>query len=175
MRNLSAAFVFAALTFGSAAVDAQTAANPAANPAASAASAMTATCKDGSSQTGASRRAACKGHGGVQSAKAAAAAPAPEAAAPVAGSVAPPVEQTAPVLGSTPAAKTPHRATAPIVAQTPTNPGDVWVNSATKIYHCPADKAYGRTRTGSFMAEAAAKAAGNRASHNKACTAAAAQ
>jgi hypothetical protein len=45
----------------------------------------------------------------------------------------------------------------------------VWVNSATKVYHCPADPAYGKTKAGSYMSEAAARAANNKPSGGKAC------
>ena len=49
-------------------------------------------------------------------------------------------------------------------------PGMVWVNSASKVYHCPSDRWYGKTKAGEYMTEAAAKAAGNRPDHGKGCS-----
>jgi hypothetical protein len=48
--------------------------------------------------------------------------------------------------------------------------GQVWVNSSSKIYHCEGDRYYGKTKSGSYMSESAAKAAGDRPSGGKTCS-----
>ena len=125
----------------------------------------TGTCKDGSYTSAATKRGACAGHGGVKdwysSAPAATAAPAaPAPAAKTAAPVAP--AATAPAA---PAAKT--AAAAPAAGG---GPGQVWVNTSSKVYHCSGDRYYGKTKQGEYMTEAAAKAAGNRPDHGKACS-----
>src|SRR3954447_7610585 len=84
--------------------------------------AVTATCKDGTSFSGTTRTGACGGHGGVQAWGPAATVPAPGSA-------------SAPVTTATPAASAPPGKP---TASTPApggGPGQVWVNTASKVYH----------------------------------------
>jgi hypothetical protein len=109
---------------------------------------VTATCKDGTPFTGTKRSGACRGHGGVQSW---------EAVSPTTGPVAAPPSSKA--------------ATSERTAPSPAGgAGQVWVNTASKVYHCPGDRWYGKTKQGSYMSEAEAKAKGARPDHGKACT-----
>jgi hypothetical protein len=113
---------------------------------------VTATCKDGSSFSGKTRSGACRGHGGVQTWDTGGAAPA--AAAPVPTPSVPPSQQS------------PTTTTAAAGG----GAGQVWVNTASKVYHCPNDRYYGKTKQGTYMTEAAAKAAGDRPSNGKVCS-----
>jgi hypothetical protein len=111
---------------------------------------VTATCKDGTPFTGATRSGACRGHGGVQSWGA-------SSATSPAG--------TSPQPSGQPAGTADQR-----TATTPGGTGQVWVNSSTKVYHCPGTRWYGKTKHGSYMSEAQAKQEGVRPDHGKACT-----
>jgi hypothetical protein len=151
-----------------------------ATPPAGAPAGATGLCKDGTYWTGATKRGACHGHKGVQdwyaatdsSASAPAAAPAatPAAATPAAtATAAAPAATAAPAPA--PAPKTSKGGPAPTVAQAPGGgPGLVWVNSSSKVYHCPTDRWYGKTKSGEYMSEADAIAKGNHADHGKACS-----
>jgi hypothetical protein len=112
---------------------------------------VTATCKDGTSFGGKTRSGACRGHGGVQSWDTGETAPA----------------ATAPALA--PSASPPRSPPAPTTAAAGGGAGQVWVNTASKVYHCPNDRYYGKTKQGAYMSEAAAKAEGDRPSYGKAC------
>ena len=111
---------------------------------------VTATCKDGTPFTGTKRSGACRGHGGVQSWGAASTATSPVATPP------PPTAATSQRTAPSPGG----------------GPGQVWVNTASKVYHCPGDRWYGKTKHGSYMSEAQAQAQaqGARPDHGKACT-----
>lgn len=143
----------ACLTFAIALIASSTAfaQAPAAAPAGS-----TGLCKDGSYTTNATKSGACSGHKGVKDwfGAVAAAAPASSAA----------TSQTAPAAATRTAVKAPSAAPA-----AGGGPGQVWVNTNSKVYHCSGTKYYGKTKKGEYMTEAAAKAAGAHADHGKAC------
>ena len=129
-------------------------------------------CKDGTYYSGATKKGACKGHKGVKdwyadaAAAPATAAPAPaKAPAAAAAPVTPPAAAKAP---ATPAA-TPAEKSAPKAAAPGGGPGQVWVNTSTKVYHCPGDKWYGKTKQGEYMSAADATAKGFKPDHGKAC------
>jgi hypothetical protein len=58
----------------------------------------------------------------------------------------------------------------PPVSGAPASPGQVWVNTGNHVYHCPGTQYYGKTAHGTYMTEAAAKAAGNHPDHGKSCS-----
>jgi hypothetical protein len=109
---------------------------------------VTATCKDGTAFTGTKRSGACRGHGGVQSWGATSTTTSP---------VATPLSPTASTSQRT--APGPSGGTS-----------KVWVNTDSKVYRCPGDRWYGKTKHGSYMSEAQAQAQGVRSDHGKACT-----
>ena len=139
-------------------------------------SGSTGECKDGTYTSAASKRGACSGHGGVKDwyeSAAPAKAPAASTTAPpksTAGAAMAPATTAAP--SAAPVAPAPKSAATPMpsAAAAGGGPGQVWVNTSSKVYHCPGDKWYGKTKKGEYMTEAAAKAAGNHADHGKACS-----
>jgi hypothetical protein len=114
---------------------------------------VTATCKDGSPYSGTTKRGACRGHGGVQTwgaAQSSVAAPAPAPSATTSQPKAASKAQTAPASSG--------------------GAGQVWVNTASKVYHCQGERYYGKTKQGKYMSEPEAKADGDRPSGGKACS-----
>jgi hypothetical protein len=140
-------------------------------------------CKDGTYSQNATKSGACAGHKGVKTWFAAApaktaktatttaktTAPAataakPAAMAPMAMKPAAPAAPAAPAKTASTSSKVP-------MAQAPGGgPGMVWVNTSSKVYHCPGTTYYGKTKQGAYMSEADAKAKGNKADANKPCT-----
>lgn len=140
--NLRLAFLTAALV-GSCAL-AQTPAAPAAATSGAATSNPTTqiTCNDGTADNGHTLRRACRKHGGVANK---------------------PAQPGASTLG---AAAGPAANSAAAV-----NTGKVWANLRSKVYHCPGDPYYGKTKKGEYMTEGDAKGKGFHADHGKACAA----
>lgn len=171
-KKMKALFISAAVAAALLTSAASFAQAPAAAPAGS-----TGLCKDGSYSSNATKKGACAGHKGVKTwyapAAAAAAAPAttPAAAPATTPAAAPAAAPAAMAKPAAPAAMAPAKPAAAAAAPAAgANPGDVWVNSSSKVYHCAGSKYYGKTKAGSYMTEAAAKAAGNHADHGKACS-----
>ncbi|HJV59619.1 MAG TPA: DUF3761 domain-containing protein [Albitalea sp.] len=120
-------------------------------------------CKDGTYYSGAEKKGACRGHKGVKEWYADAATNA-DAKAPA-----------KPVAAAPAASVTTSKKAAPMAmpaAQAPGGgPNMVWANETSKVYHCPGDKWYGKTKHGEYLSEADAKAKGFKPDHGKACKA----
>jgi len=120
-------------------------------------------CKDGSYTSAPSKRGACSGHGGVKEWYTESKTPA--TAAPATTKAAGP----APAPAAAPSKSATKSTDMPTTAAAGGGPGKVWVNTSSKVYHCPNDRWYGKTKNGEYMSEAEAKAAGNHPDHGKAC------
>jgi hypothetical protein len=130
-------------------------------------------CKDGTYSMNATKSGACSGHKGVQTwfSAAAPAAAAPKAAAAPANAPMPaPAAAPAPKPAAAAATPAPKAMPAPAAAAAPGGgPNMVWVNTASKVYHCPTDRYYGKTKAGKYVTEAAAQAEGDKADAGKKC------
>jgi len=129
-------------------------------------------CNDGSYWTGASKSGACRGHKGVKTWYASAAATPTPAATP-APSAPTPAAPAAPGAAPTPKATTMASKTSTAATKTAApggGPGMVWLNTSTKVYHCYGTKYYGTTKAGAYMSEADAKAKGAHADAGKPCS-----
>jgi Protein of unknown function (DUF3761) len=149
------------IAFGAGLLVAQLAVAQATPPAGS-----TGLCKDGTYTTAASKSGACRGHQGVKTWLAASSAP---AAASPAGKSSAATPASAPAAQASakgsPAAKAAARP-----AAAGGGPGLVWVNTSSNVYHCYGSDFYGKTKAGTYMTEADAKAKGAHGAHGKGCS-----
>jgi hypothetical protein len=140
-------------------------------------------CKDGTYTSAAGKQGACRGHQGVKewyaaegptAAKTPASTPSPTPAPgpmPAPNSSSPKVATPAPgpVTAPTPKASSPSAKAAATPQATGGGPGQVWVNTSSNVYHCYGSTYYGKTKEGSYMSEADAKAKGAHPDHGKPC------
>jgi len=166
MRNSMQSMLLAVGLVGSAVCFAQA---PAAAPANA-----TGLCNDGSYTTSATKKGACSKHQGVKDwygAASTSGAAAPAASTEAAPKAAPKAASPSPAPAApAPAAPAAKAASEPMAAAAPGGgPGQVWVNTKSKVYHCQGDRWYGKTKEGEYMTEAQASAKGFRPDHGKAC------
>lgn len=79
-----------------------------------------------------------------------------------------PMTMPAPATAAMPAPAA-SKAPAPATKAAGGGAGKVWVNTQSHVYHCEGSKSYGKTKSGEYMTEAAAKTKGNRPDHGKSC------
>jgi hypothetical protein len=77
---------------------------------------------------------------------------------------------TAPAQNPAPQTTTQRKPFQPTAKQAPGAASNkVWVNSSSKVYHCPGDRYYGRTKDGQYMTESQAKSAGAHGAKGETC------
>src|SRR5262249_18345211 len=132
-----------------------------AQPPAGAPSGTTGLCKDGSYSSAAKKQGACRGHKGVQTWYA--------AESPATGATATAPTRPAPAAPTVKTAPPSTTSAMPQAAAPGGGASQVWVNKTSKVYHCPGDRFYGKTKNGAYMPEADAKTQGYRPDHGKVC------
>lgn len=120
----------------------------------------TGACKDGSYTTNATKSGACSGHKGVKE----------WYADPKKAPAAPPAPAATPAATPAAAKTTPAKAKTEIAQAPGGGAGQVWLNTDSNVYHCSGSQYYGKTKTGAYMTEAAAKGKGAHPDHGKPCT-----
>lgn len=140
-------------------------------------------CNDGTYFKGTIKTGACSGHKGLKTwygvpPKTSATKPASSTPSKPAMSSSAPAPAPKPAAASMPA-PAPSRSTPPASSSKTSasqmaqasggGPGMVWVNTASKVYHCPGTQYYGKTKAGKYMSESDAKAAGNHPVGGKPC------
>lgn len=154
---------------------------------ASAPAGSTGLCNDNTYSIAPKKQGACRGHKGVKDWYGVSASSTAPSIPGLTTTKTPPAKT--PAKSSTPALSAPSTSTTP--ASTPSasgamkssmpasgatktaapggGGGKVWVNTSTKVYHCPGDRYYGTTKDGEYMSESDAVAKGARAAHGKTC------
>ncbi len=143
---------------------AATSTGTAAKPVVTAPSGSTALCKDGTHSDSMKKSGACSGHGGVKDGYGAGKAATEKPTATSAGAAAP---------STTTGARDNAKPTATASPMSPRaavgEPGQVWINTDSKVYHCSGDRWYGKTKQGQYASESQAKAMGANPSDGKPC------
>jgi hypothetical protein len=128
-------------------------------------------CKDNSYTNAASKRGACRGHGGVKEWYATA--EKGEAATGKAAATPAKEHETTKSAKANETMKAAPTKSSSASARSEAAPGGgagkVWLNTATNVYHCAGTRWYGKTKQGEYMTESEAKAKNAHPDHGKAC------